>query len=273
MPHDGSYRSTEEFQLAADGLYGFCGLLLFAFAKQQCDTKNLILRNFIARTSVSVRGVMQLWLISDVQDCWVLHRCLMDRFFHLRHLGAAKEYDLFDDWSFYEQYNALNRVRSDQDFGAEHRTAAFSPTPEQKARYTKLSKNPPQFKRPKAEDVAKGMDLSFLYKYGYDYGSRHVHPMSDDGGEDFFAITKLDRGSELPDQRSVISNSILVGCLIVQEALNQSSFRWRAVVYDFLGQLMSHLENGSMEYGLAMQKVMYFAPGDLCEPLHPDIQR
>lgn len=111
------------------------------------------------------------------------------------------------------------------------------------------------------------MDLPFFYKYGYDYGSRHVHPMSDDGSDDFFAITKLDRGSELSDQRSVISNSVLVGCLIVQDALNPSSFCWRAVVYDFLVQLMSHLENGSMEYGLAMQKVMYFAPGDLCKPL------
>lgn len=148
MPHNGSYRSTEEFKLATDGLFAFCGMLLFEFAKQQCDTKNLILRNLIARTAVSVRGIMQLWLIGDVQDCWVLHRCLMDRLFHLRHLGSTKEYELFDDWSFYQQFNALSRVRSDQEFGAEHRTPAFSPTPEQKARYEKLSKNPPQFKTP-----------------------------------------------------------------------------------------------------------------------------
>ena len=266
MPKDGLYRSIDEFQLAVDGFHGFCGLLLYAFANHPCDTKNIIIRNFIARTAVSVRGVIHLWHTADFQDCWILHRCLMDRLFHLVQLGRRSEYELFDDWSFYEQYKALNRVRSDQTFGAGHRTPAFGPTSEQKARFEKLSKSPPVWKRPKAEDVAKGMDLSCLYKYGYDYGSRHVHPMADDGQQDFFSITKLEQAPEVSDQRSVLSNSILVSCMIVQEGLNQSAFKWRRFVFDFLSQLMSHLDDGSLDYGVTFQKVMCFSPKELCEP-------
>jgi len=267
MPKDGLYRSIDEFQLAVDGFQGFCGLLLYAFVNHLCDTKNIIIRNFVARTAVSVRGVMQLWHTSDFQDCWILHRCLMDRLFHLVQLGQRSEYELFDDWSFYEQYKALNRVRSDQIFGAGHRTGAFTPTAEQKARFEKLSKSPPKWKRPKAEDVAKGMDLSCLYKYGYDYGSRHVHPMADDGQQDFYSITKLEPVPEIADMRSVLSNSILVGCMIVQEGLNQSAFRWRRVVFNFLSQLMSHLDDGSLDYCFTFQKVMRLSPGELCEPI------
>jgi hypothetical protein len=266
MPKEDFYRSVEEYDLAVGGFHGFCGLVLYAFASHPCDTKDVIIRNFVARTDMMVRGVLQLWTLSDFQDCWILYRCLMDRLFHLTQLGIEGDYVAFDDWSFYEQYKSLNRVRSDQEFGAGHRTEEFSPTAEQKARFTKLSMNPPEWKRPKAEDVAKGMDLSILYKYGYDYGSKHVHPMSDDGNQDFFGITKLEPAPHFPDQRSALHNSLLVGCMIVQGALNQSSFRWRAVAYDFLDHLMKHLGEGSMDYGFTLQKMMLFKVAELCEP-------
>ena len=59
------YRTFEEFRLLVDGFHVFCGLLLFAFAKNECSTKDIIIRNFIARTDTMVRAVMRLWEISE----------------------------------------------------------------------------------------------------------------------------------------------------------------------------------------------------------------
>ena len=115
------------------------------------------------------------------------------------------------------------------------------------------------------------MNLSFLYKYGYDYASTHVHPMANDGQQDFFTITKLEPSPEFPDQRSVVSNSILVGCMTVQEGLNQSSFQWRRVVYDFLYHLMQHLDDGSRDYQRTFMKIGKMASTmELCHPSGAD---
>jgi hypothetical protein len=261
------YRSIEEYQLAVDGFHGFCGLLLFAFAKYSLSTKDLIIRNFIARTDVMVRAVMSLWHISDFQDCWILNRCLLDRLFHLAYLGERNEFDIFDDWSFFEQYKAQNRVRSDPDFRGAVKSQMFTPSSLEKKRYGKLLQSPPKWKRPKAEDIAKKMKLGFLYKYGYDFGSTHVHPMANDGQQDFFTITRLKPEPEFPDQRSVLSNSILVGCMIVQKGLNLSSFGWQPVAFDFLDHLLEHLEDGSGKYGITLSKISQIAQQvGLCGP-------
>lgn len=261
------YRSDEEYRLAVDGFHGFCGMLLFKFAKYPCDTKDVIIRNFIALTDTMVRGVMQLWSISDYQDCWILNRYLFDRLFHLVHLGNNDQFDLFDDWLFFKQYNAQNRVRSDPEFRGALVSQLFMPTPEQKERDCSLSIDPPNWQRPKAMAVAKGMNLRFLYKYGYDYGSTHVHPMANDGQQDFFTITGLQPAPDFPDQRSVLSNSILASCLIVQEGLNKSSFKWRRIIYDFLDHLLEHLQTGSQQDSQTLGKIIYARRDfNLCEP-------
>ncbi len=262
------YRSIEEYQMAIEGFHGFCGILLFDFAKHPCSTKDIIIRNFIARTDTMIRGIMQLWSISDYQDCWILHRCLVDRLFHLFHLGEKNQFDLFDDWSFYEQHNARNKVWSDSDFRKTLDSQLFVPSPDQKNRYATLAKKPPKWQRPKAETIAKEMNLRFLYKYGYDYGSTHIHPMANDGQQDFFTITGLQPTPTFPDQRSILSNSILTSCLIVQEGLNRSNFKWRAIIYDFLDHLLDHLQTGSLEYGQTLKKMTYAgADFNFCEPM------
>lgn len=256
---DQEYRSVKEFRTAVDALHGVSGLLLFAFAKQDCDTKHILMRNFIARTDTMVRGVLKLWDIADFQDCWILNRCLLDRLFHLVHLRETGSHEVFDSWSFCEQYKAQNRVRSDPECQGALKSQLFTPSPEEKSRFAELSKNPPKWERPKAEVVAKKMNLTFLYKYGYDFGSTHVHPMANDGQQDFFSITKLEPSPNFPDQRSVLSNSILIGSMIIQEALNQSNFHWRRVVYDFLDHLRAHLYDGTPDYQQTFLKIVQMA--------------
>ena len=262
------FRSIEEYKAAAEAFAGLTGQLLYGFGDGPGDVKNQIIKNFIARTIKSVRSVLVLWELGDVQDCWILHRCLVDRFFHLVELGKSTSYEAFDDWSFVRQFEAQNRVRSDPSCKDLLDSPHFKPTREQKARYATLAKSPPQWYRPEPEDVAKGLKLPFLYYYSYHYASSHIHPMANDGWEDFHDITKLEPKPDFPSQISVVHNTILIGCLLVQEGLNQSDFRWRAILHDFYEHLLKHLRDGSDDYKVTFMKVVNMGPGTkLSEPI------
>jgi len=154
------------------------------------------------------------------------------------------------------QYEQRHRVRSDPDFKHTLNPEMFRDTPTEKERYRELKKRPPVWKRPRAEAVAKAMDLEFLYKYGYDYGSLHVHPMANDGDEDFRRLTGLDQGEREFDQSVVLNNSCLTLSLLIQEGLNTGTLEWRAVVYDFLNHFIALLGSGSQEYKTTLAKMI-----------------
>ncbi len=242
------YLAVETYNEAVLALHGICGLILFEFAREERGTRDLIIRNFIARTDMMVRAVFRLWELPDYQDCWIIHRCLLDRLFHLSHLDQHDGFESFEAWSFLEQYNAQNRVRSDPEFGGARESKMFAITPEQKERARVLSAHPPVWQRPKAEEVAKTLDMRFLYRFGYDFASTHVHPMANDGQQDFFTLTKLGPTAEPLEQRSVLSNTLLVGTMVVQAGLNASTLSWRALVYDFLDDLRRLLGTGADDY-------------------------
>jgi hypothetical protein len=105
-----------------------------------------------------------------------LHRALLDRLFHLHDLDAKGQFNVFEDWSFKTQYEAAWRLRSDPAMKGNLAGLVEDLTPERKAMYQSLVKNHPVWGRPKAEDVAKEMNLTFLHGYGYDFASRYVSP-------------------------------------------------------------------------------------------------
>jgi len=249
------YLPVESYVEALAAFHAICGIILFEFAHQERSNRDVIIRNFIARTDMMVRAVFRLWELQDYQDCWILHRCLLDRLFHLSHLQEHDQFEVFEAWSFLEQYNALNRVRSAPEFSDAPEGKAFIPTLKQKERARALSKNPPVWQRPRAEEVAKRLNMRFLYSLGYDFGSTHVHPMANDGEQDFFTITKLEPAPEFSDQRSALSNTLLVGTMVVQQGLNASTLSWRALVYDFLDDLHRFLDTGSEDYRLSFVKL------------------
>src|ERR1035437_2675784 len=169
--------SFEQYGQAADALHVLSGMLLFEFARH-CETeatRDQIAGNFIARADTMVRGIFRLWEIHDYADCWILHRALLDRLFHLDDLNQKNEFDVFNDWSFKVLYEAADRLRSDSTLKGKTKGLVEDLTPERKARYHRLVKNAPAWRRPKAEDAAKRMGLTLLYRYGYDYASRYVH--------------------------------------------------------------------------------------------------
>ena len=113
----------------------------------------------------------------------------------------------------------------------------------------------PCWHRPNAEKVAKGMGLGFIYRYGYDYASRYVHPMADEGETDFNRLISKNDSDLLPDP-TVIRNSLLAQSMLIQEGLNASSMKWRAIVYDFLDQILKYLGDGNnLEHELTLYKM------------------
>lgn len=260
------YLTFDEYRDGADSLYAVSGMILYSFAKHECDIKNQIIRNFIARSAMMLKGIFKLWEISDYQDAWIIHRGLLDRLFHLHDLGVKNEFCEFDDWSFFQQYKAQNKVKSDPEFKGQAVGWVYELTDDQKSRMKSLSGNPPKWRRPKAEDAAKSMNLSFLYKYGYDFASTHVHPMADDGHQDFHTITKLKPAPQFPDHISVLSNSILASSLLLQEAMNLSSFRWRQVLWNYFEQIRLFLDKGPEVYTASFLKVARMSlETELCE--------
>lgn len=258
---------VELYRLAADALYAVSGMVLFSFAQHECDTKNIILRNFIARSAMTLKSVFALWDLSDFQNAWITYRGLVDRMFHLHHIGERDEFSAYDDWSFFEQYKAQNKLKSDSTF-SHHVVGGIDPlSAEQKERIKRLEKNKPVWRRPKAEDVAKSMGMEFIYKYGYDFASMHVHPMANDGHEDFYTITKLQPSPVFPSSIVVIANSILISTMILQEALSYSSFRWRGVLWDFLDDVRKLLGNSPSSFQTSFLKLEQLAGTiGLCEP-------
>lgn len=262
------YRSVDEYRKAIDALFGVCGIALFSFAKFECKKKDIIIRNYVARGAKSLRAIMALWDIDDYQNAWVIHRSIVDRLFHLRFLGESDSFLEYDDWSFFEQFKAQNKVKSDIEFKHEAVGWLYELTEEQRKRASFLEQNKPMWKRPKPEIVAKKMEMSFLYHYGYDYASTHVHPMSNDGEYDFYNITNLECPSQFPSHIVVLSNSILAVSMLLQDAMNYSSFVWRRMMWDFLEDIRKMLRTDNLEYCNSFLKIAgYFqANKNLCEP-------
>ena len=89
---DLEYFSFEEYKKAAEHLELFGWGLLFQFGMKSQELKDVIIRNFTARSIVSLAGVFGLWEMGNYTDCYSLMRCLVDRLFHLRVLEKEKSY-------------------------------------------------------------------------------------------------------------------------------------------------------------------------------------
>ena len=246
-----SYPAFESYEDVLVSFGAVCRALLFEFDHQGQDVRNRIIRNFIARTGVLTRAIYTLWRMQDYQDAWVLHRCLMDRLFHLHHLADKNEFKMFEAWSFMKQYNALNAVRSEPEFDVSRDGPSFTATAERKERAKTLSASRQEWegwKRPKAEEVAKQLDMRFLYKYGYDFASAHTHPMANDGSMDFFITTGIEPAEPLDDQRAVLFNTLIVATMLVKEGLVASKLLWHKAVVGFLDDMLAFVKDGSGGY-------------------------
>ena len=258
--------NPDTLQQAIETFRVYCGVVLLSFAKHGQGLRETIARNFVARGMISTQSIFAVWKAGSEQDAWILHRSLLDRLLHLHNLGETDGFSAFEEYSFLSMYEARHRLLSDPDMRGKAPPSLRELQKSNKARYDEIAAKQSRWHRPKPEDVAKKMDLGFLYRFGYDYASTHVHPIAGDGEADFNTIVSPPRAL-IPQDATVVWNSILVQTMLVQEALNVSRMRWRAIVYDFLDQVRGFLKTGDPQFHATFYKIAKAWPdSQLCEP-------
>ena len=263
------YLEPNEYLKAIDVLRKFNARALHWLAKKTHeDLKDQIIGNFIARGTVCLDSIRHLWQAGNYQDCWTLHRTLVDRYIHFRTLDENDEFVEFERWSFQQQHRMSDIVLSDRTIRdklqPEWLVKAKALHRQQRSRMKQEPKS--NWKRPDSKEAMKRFNLSVVYRLGYDYPSTEIHPMADDGKEDFARLVgrKLE---SYGDERVVLHNSFLVQGLLTNHGLASCSVLWRRFVSDFYQQLLSLLESGSHDYLLTYQKTLTLGPDcSWCEP-------
>ncbi len=145
------YASFESYKEAIEIIRAVGVLVLYSFSKYSLSTKDAIIRNFIARVIVSLKGILKLYEIEDYADCWVLYRGILERWFLLRALGKENSFELFRKWSDKQKYNFKNRIRSDPRLKNGFYKGYFSDMD----KFRENTKEKIDWKRPKMEEIAK----------------------------------------------------------------------------------------------------------------------
>ena len=229
--HDNvSYLADESYFRLSGAIRAVAGIVIFELARSG-QNAHVITRNFVARASTTLVSIESLWRSNAFAECWSLHRTLVDRLFHLHVLAKEDAFQAFDDWSYVQQFEAKNAALSDPEIAPKLVSDFWKPNPTQKARYEQIKRTGARWRRPRAEDAAKSLNVPFLYKFGYDFASTHVHPMANDGEEEFKRLTGLGDPPNL-EYRVVLHNSILAFSLLVNEALIASRLEWHKTIHE-----------------------------------------
>lgn len=187
---------------------------------------------------------------------------MVDRLGHLYYLERTNSYKDFDDWSFLRQMDANNTSLSDVNFKDTLPKEFFLPTKENKDRYKQIQKSGLKWKRPDIEEEFKTKGFYFLYKFGYDYASTHVHPMANDGMVEYYRMIETPPSEVIThfnhQTKLIIQNSTLISSMTVTECLNFSSLKWRALVFRFLESFRHAINNQENEFELNFIKLKKF---------------
>ena len=113
----------------------------------------------------------------------------------------------------------------------------------------------PRRSSPKVERCLK---LPILDRTGYDVASTSVHPMADDGKDEFQALLKLPT-EQYGDDRTVLHNSVLVQYLLVERGMSGCDLLWRNFVNDFLENWFAFVETSNIENLQACVRILTLA--------------
>lgn len=268
ITNDNQYLSVSAYMKAVSVLTEFTKIILYSYAMYSNETRDSVIRNFIARSITSLNGLLQLWQARDYHDCWLLYRAILDRFFHLESLGRENTFELFEKCCFKKRYRYKLRCLSDPELRGKIDASLFSPSQEDQERYNSIKNETLTWKRPKAKEIASDLNLGFLYSYGYDFASTYVHPSAVEGQEDFSRLTGIDTGKSFDDQITVIHNSCLVTNMIIHDGLLFSQLKWRSPILRFINDFFSFIHKGSDKYPSTLRQIFQMANENvqLCRP-------
>lgn len=117
-----------------------CSMFVFSFNSTSLSIKDIILRNFLAKSISQLRTIKILNSAGQLFDCNIIYRSMVDRLGHLYYLERTNSYKDFDDWSFLRQMDANNTSLSDVNFKDTLPKEFFLPTKENKDRYKQIQK-------------------------------------------------------------------------------------------------------------------------------------
>lgn len=242
--------------------YKGCTMLVFSFDIGSPLDKDAILRNFLAKSISQLMTISALNRLGQTLDCFIIYRSMVDRLAHLYFLERSNTYKEFEEWSFVKQFDLNNNSLSDTNFKDRIEKEFFKPSDLKKARYKELKEQGVNWKRPDIEKEFKQKDLYFIYKFGYDYASSHVHPMANDGMIEYFNLIPNPPREIVEHEKHqshlITKNSTLVASLIVNECLNNSSLKWRAIVFNFIDSFRKAINDLQNEFELDFAKIKQF---------------
>lgn len=263
------YHRFSDYVEAYEAIRNFYVMALAHFAAATPNTfKNRILRNFIASAISRLDSILRLFEANNYDDCWILHRALVDRYVHLRSLVRKNDFDEFERWSFQRRFRdadtALNNPQVAAQFGPELMKQAREL---RRTNQTRMNQEPQSnWRRPSAKQELSGQTLSPLFIGGYNFASTKVHPMDDDGKDDF---ARLVMRTPNPQARTieVIHNSFVVFMLTINEWFKSEEVLWRSFVESFYMQLLEFLETGTKDYVATCATALQLDPIiKWCEP-------
>ena len=126
------------------------------------------------------------------------------------------------------------------------------------------------WERPNAKKELSQKPLNVLYIGGYNFASTKVHPMADDGKDDFARLV-MQQPNPKAHSIEVVHNSFGIFLLILNEWFRSNEVLWRSFVEVFYTQMFDFLEKGSKEYQTTYSWAQQFGQ-DLpwCEPNSED---
>jgi len=188
--------------------------IILRFETHTFDTKETILRNFIAKASSLLNSISLLIKEDQTGEATALYRLLIERYFYVEYLEDSGLYQEFKDWSFVKTFEIRNKMRSQNSYNTKEISDEIKDNEFQIKLYQELKSKKLNWIEPKIEDFSKRIDLKPLYSLGYDLGSSYIHPRADEGFWDALRIAKNEKKSEVTTI-NLLRNSILISNAIL----------------------------------------------------------
>ncbi len=257
------HRTIEEYARAIHDIAEYAKVILPSYAKCSNAPRDIIIRNFLARSVTSLNGLVQLWRVQDYHDCWLLYRGILDRLFHLESLGREDSFEVFEKWCFLNRHRYKLKCLADPTLAGKINPSYFTPSDKDTQRFESIGHERVAWKRPRAKEVASEMGLDFLYSYGYDFASMYVHPSAIEGEEDYSRLLGIQPEESYDDQITAVHNACLVMIIMVRVALILSKLAWRSVVMQFVDHFSGFIAGGQSEHSVDLEKLREMTDMDL----------
>ncbi|GAA5521267.1 DUF5677 domain-containing protein [Aliifodinibius salicampi] len=221
-------------------------MLIFDLAEKTEKSKDFYLRNCIAKGSSLLESILILYKKEYYDNALILYRSLLDRLVHVYYLSKHDSFQEFKFETLTANFEHVNNARSDQSLEGILEDPLFQITKEEWKKYQEYKQNLDGWNKPDPKKILKENDLGFLYKFGYEYASRRVHPTYFDGYPEFHTITKLEPNPyDKFDNQTIINNSVLITSVLFSECLTKSSFSFRQIVFDYFKSIHNLLHDDS----------------------------